>query len=178
MTAEFEFIRSLKNMNFTGLYSDRLLIYKDNKSEFHMNATTALLGFRRLEEYVEETYLHIEWDEDFETGHDFLVIKEQTAPEPLEYKEINEPQQKYLISASSYLSAHDIVKNVWAYGYSEEYGSQRHTIVLEFEDSFFKIQATPATDYRIVKEFPKPSIYDVILLSTEHRKELDQHEGS
>ncbi|TFE01528.1 hypothetical protein [Jeotgalibacillus salarius] len=179
MTTNYTYIKKLKNMHFKGLYSERLLVYKTHKGEFQMHLSTSLLGFRPKEENAAEKFWHMKWNELLPSGHDVLLIREQNTPEPLQYEEINSPYQTYVVSASNYSTAFNTINNAWAYGYPEEEDIQLHTVILELEESFMNISATPGgVTITLTEEFPAPSEYDVILASTENRKELNRDEGS
>ncbi|WP_449536394.1 hypothetical protein [Ferdinandcohnia sp. Marseille-Q9671] len=152
MKTNLHLIKSRKGMTFEGIYGKILHLY--NKSdELILHSSKPLIRFLDSQETPGEKFWLLEWEE-LETGENMLVIHERETPEPLEYEVIDNPNQKYVIKASSYYTRQNSINKVWGYGFYKMKEEIITSIVFELEDSFIHIEASPAIEIRITKERP------------------------
>jgi hypothetical protein len=152
MKTNLNFIKSIKGMNFEGIYGKILHIYNDGE-DLIIHCSKPLISFQTSQGDLNERFWLLEWKE-LKTGDDTLLINELQTPEPFEYEVIDSPHQKYIISASSYYTRKSLIKNIWGYGFIEPNEETLTTLVLELEELFINIEASPATEIRITKDQP------------------------
>ncbi|RFB14824.1 hypothetical protein DZB84_15445 [Bacillus sp. HNG] len=162
MKSDLNVIKTIKGTAMEGIYGKLLHIY-NNKGELILHCSKPLIRFQTSHVNMDERFWLFEWEE-LETGENILVLNEQGVPDPLEYEVIDSLNENYLISASSYSTSHNIIKNVWGYGFSESNEEKLTSVVLELEDSFIHIEASPSIEIRITKE--KPNIHCGLLVSS------------
>ena len=150
MKTKLDFIKTITGMTFKGFYGNIFAIY-DNNGEISLSCTKPLISFGTSQGNLDERFWLLEWEE-LKTGDDVLLLNELQTPEPFDYEVIDSPNQKYLIYASSYLIRKNLIKKVWGYGFFESDVEKLTDIIIELEDSFIHIIASPAIEIRITKE--------------------------
>ncbi|KIL42785.1 hypothetical protein KP77_34150 [Jeotgalibacillus alimentarius] len=165
MKTNFDFLTKVKGMNVSAIYCDMLHTYKDG-NKISVIASPGVLCFMKEHADRDEKFWLIQWEELY-SGNDALIVKEQDTPAPLNYKETEFGQQKYIVSSASFTTFRSEIKNVWGYGFTDEGEVWLGDIILELEDSFIYIAASPAIEYKVLDEFPdKRRLYDELLVTT------------
>ncbi|MDR4889850.1 hypothetical protein RGU12_20355 [Fredinandcohnia sp. QZ13] len=162
MKLDLHVIKKIKGMAMEGIYGKLLHIYNNN-GELILHCSKPLIRFQTSHVNMDERFWLFEWEE-LETGENILILNEQGEPDSLEYEVIDSLNEKYLIPASSYSTSKNLIKKVWGYGFSELKEEKLTSVVLELEDSFIHIEASPAIEIRITKE--KPNIHWTLLVSS------------
>lgn len=146
------FINSIKGRVFGGIYGKILHIH-NNDDELIIHCSEPLISLHSSQGDKDDRFWSFDWDE-LKTGEDTLLINEQNTPEPLEYEVIESPSQSYIISASSYYTRKNLIKEVSAYGFFESNVKRITSIVIKLEDSYIHIEASPAIEIRITNKKP------------------------
>lgn len=159
MNRNLDFIQSMKENIFCGIYGDILHINRNN-DELILHCSQPIISIHSTKENTDERFWSFE-SEERSTGDDVLIVNEQKTPAPLGYEVIVGSNQKYIISASSYSTEKNFIKDVSGYGFVESNMEILASLVLELEDSFVHIEAAPAIEIRITKQ--KPNIEDNLI---------------
>lgn len=165
MINQFDFLKKVKGMTFSGIYGDLLHTYK-NDQNITVIADPAILCFWQVNGNRNEKFWLIKWRELY-SGDDALIVTEQDVPEPLKFEESEMGSQKYLIYSASFSTLKNKIKNVWGYGFREEGEVWMRVIIFELEDSFIHVQASPAMEYKVLDRFPDLHPFDELLVTTE-----------
>lgn len=159
MNRNLNFIQSLRGNIFGGIYGNILHVNRNN-DELILHCSQPIISIHSTKENAAEKFLSFEWEE-LSTGDDVLIVNEQKTPVPLDYELIADFKQKYIISASSYSTEKNFIKDVSCYGLMETNMGILTTLVLELEDSFIHIEAAPAIEIKVNNE--KPNIEDNLI---------------
>ncbi|WP_404406299.1 hypothetical protein [Jeotgalibacillus malaysiensis] len=165
MMNQFDFLKKVKGMTFSGIYGDMLHTYK-NDQYMTVIADPAILCFWQINGNRNEKFWHIKWQE-LRSGDDALIVTKQDTPVPLKFEETEMGSQKYLIHSASFSTFKNKINNVWGYGFTEEEVVWMRVIIIELEDSFIHIQASPAMEYKVLDKFPVVHPFDELLVTTE-----------
>ena len=160
MKTNLKLIKSIKGKLFGGIYGKIIHIH-NNDDELILYCSKPLISIHSSQGNGDDRFWSFDWEE-LKTGEDVLLINDRKTPDPLDYKIIESPTQKYIISASSYYTRKNLITEVWGYGFFESNVGNITSIVLKLEDSFIHIGASPAIEIRITKD--KPTIEESLSL--------------
>ncbi|MHA6253036.1 hypothetical protein [Oceanobacillus sp. CAU 1775] len=150
---DLNFLKSIKGKIFGGIYGKILHIH-NHKDELVIHCSNPLISFHSSQGSMDDRFWSFDWDES-KTGEDMLLVNEHKTPEPLDYEVIESPNQKYVISASSYYpSRENLIQEVLGYGFLESDEEILTTVVIKLEDSFILLVASPAIEIKITDEKP------------------------
>jgi hypothetical protein len=147
----WERFKTIKGSFLAGIFANKLDTYKVNK-DLILHSVEPLLCIRKTN-LSDLKYWKIDWIED-NIGDDFLLLKEQKTPEPIEYQLIDDPKQKHIIMGSSFSLQSDLIKNVSGYGFKDSNNEILSCIVLELEDVFISIMTGAVIEIKITEEEP------------------------
>lgn len=139
----------VKGYLLEGIYANKLDRYQVN-NDLILYSVEPLLYIRKENE-SEITYWKMDWIED-NVGEDFLIIKEQEIPEPLEYELIDNPYHKHVIMSPSFSIQDNLIKKVSGYGFKDSDSEILSSIILELDKSFVIIKKGPVIEIRITDE--------------------------
>lgn len=161
LVKEWDSFKKIKGCRLRGIYANQLNIHQFNK-ELILHPFEPILAIENPNSLVVR-YWNLSWFEDT-TGDDFLIIKEQDTPEPLEFESINGPNQIHSIRASSFFIQHNIINKVSGYGINVENKQLLTTIIIELEESYISIEAGPTIEAKITGK--KPNLFGNLIFTT------------
>ncbi|MFO1446140.1 hypothetical protein KDN24_23640 [Bacillus sp. Bva_UNVM-123] len=166
MKKEWDILKEAQGCLLIGIYSNRFTILQKNK-DLLLLSTEPIIEIRKPNS-AEEKYWKLESVED-DLGDDLLIFKEQETPDPLDYKLIDHPYQKHIVMGSSFLVHKDkLIKKVKGYGFMDNQSEYLVSIVLELENVFISITATPGSliDIKITDEEPNDERFHNLIALT------------
>lgn len=163
MKIEWDTFKAVQECLFIGIYANQLTTRYHTNKDILLQSVTPILKIRKPIS-SEETYWKFDCVED-DLGDDILTLKVQDTPEPLKYKLINAPFQKYSVIGSCYLaSKNNLIQKVSGYGFKKENREFLSAIVIELEQLFISIRAGAVIDIRITDK--RPDDIGILLFST------------
>lgn len=165
MKKEWDILKEAQGCLLIGIYADRLWMQQTNK-DLLLHSFQPILKIRKPNS-SEVKYWKLESIED-DLGADLLIFKEQETPEPLEYRLSNEFNQKHVIIGSSFSVQKELIKKVNGYGFMDNQSEYLVSIVLELENVFISITATPGSliDIKITDEEPNDERFHNLIALT------------
>ncbi|WP_419957452.1 hypothetical protein [Psychrobacillus psychrotolerans] len=149
MEKGWEIQKQVKGCILTGIYASQLHV----RDDLVLFSSEYVLKIRNPDT-LEFWYWNLNWFEDEDLA-DYLVIKEQETPEPLEYvKELELSTQQHIIIGSLFYFEDNLIRAVSGYGFKDKNIEILTTLVFEFEESNLLIKTGPLIEARITKKKP------------------------
>ncbi|QUW23112.1 hypothetical protein JSQ81_05970 [Sporosarcina sp. Marseille-Q4063] len=150
MKTEWQSLKQVRGCLLTGIYANQLHV----RDDLVLFSSEYILKIKNPDT-LKSWYWNVNWFEDGDSD-DYLVIKEQETPEPLNY--LNEPDlsphQKHFIISSLFSFEDNLIKTASGYGFKNKNIEILSTLVFEFEESYLLIKTGPVIEARITKMKP------------------------